>query len=492
MNGTKRIFACIIMLSVLLSFGGCKSKEVSETTAGSKTTVENIDKQNTTTPPPPPLQNDEPEQDGIISTDPTQASQEPEQENREEEREILEINGLVLINDIDPEIEVELKYATSENFANQKVYPYDICVLQRSTAEKLAKANQEFMKLGYRIKVWDAYRPVSVQRTFWEIVPDSRYVANPDKGGSKHNRGTAVDVTLIDMKGNELEMPSGFDDFSGKGSRNNTNMSDTARDNMNLLTDIMVRNGFTTISSEWWHYNDSDSDMYGVIDVNLEEFLQGDAPSDSSGLVIDPFIDRLGEIVGSSSQVLLVVADKIDAIEAKAYAYEKKNGLWQAVFEPMDVVFGSRGLTDHKQEGDKKSPIGIFPLERCYGRVENPGTKLTYTQFAENDFWVDDPESKYYNTYQKGASNGNWKSAEDLYAIGQPYKYFIVIEYNTKNPLPGNGSAIFLHIWKEKGSPTAGCTAMSEQNLLKVIRWLDPTQIPVIIQTTTKGEGSIL
>jgi L,D-peptidoglycan transpeptidase YkuD (ErfK/YbiS/YcfS/YnhG family) len=190
--------------------------------------------------------------------------------------------------------------------------------------------------------------------------------------------------------------------------------------------------------------------------------------------------------IGDSQQVLLVIADDMGSPKAKAYAYEKINGAWQPTLEAMEAVLGSGGLSYNKKEGDKKSPIGVYKLERCFGREENPGTKLSYTQFYQNDFWVDDIHSEYYNTFQKGPSNGRWISAEDLYVVGNRYKYFIVIEYNTVNPLPGAGSAIFLHIWKSPDTPTSGCTALSEENLLGVIRWLDPAKKPVLAQFPAK------
>ncbi len=470
----KKQFTVYIIILFLL-IGGCNKPE---TTTPANHGVSNQVELEPTAPAPTlpyeePGQTDEPHTTTVTPT-PSVAP----------EREPLEINGLVLVEAIDPDIAIELRYATSNNFTKQKVYPLHVCVLQKQTAMKLAKANAELMELGYRLKIWDAYRPLSVQRIFWEIVPDSKYVANPDKGGSKHNRGSAVDVTLIDMNGNELEMPSGFDDFSEKASRKSAQMTETARKNMELLTDVMVRNGFTTISTEWWHYNDSDSDKFPITDVNLEEFLQGDAPSDDNGLVIDPYIEKLDEVpgIGQSQQVLLVIADGTDTIRADARAYEKVNGAWRLAFEPMDAVLGSKGLAYSKKEGDKKSPIGVYPLERCFGRGENPGTKLSYTQFYQNDFWVDDMYSELYNTFQKGPVNGRWSSAEDLFAIGNVYKYFAVIEYNTVNPLPGVGSAIFLHIWRDQDSPTAGCTALSEENVLKIIRWLDPAYKPVLAQ----------
>lgn len=478
MNHQKRFSLAIILISVFILSAGCNKPE---------------------TPADKPS---EEIRNGVVTPVPTEAIQEPKQDEPpapitvtpgadkpvEGDKPIQQVNGLVQVEDIDPMIAIELKYATSDNFTKQKVYPLNICVLQKQTAEKLAKANEELMEYGYRIKIWDAYRPLAVQRIFWELVPDSKFVANPNKGGSKHNRGTAVDVTLIDMEGNELEMPSGFDDFSGKGARNSTDMTEPARENMQLLTDVMVRNGFTTIASEWWHYNDSDSDKFEAIDVNLEEFLQGDAPSDDSGLVIDPYADRLSSIPGirDSQQVLLVVADDTDAYKAKVHAYEKIDGTWQPAFNVMDAVLGSRGLAYSKKEGDRKSPIGVFKLERCFGRVENPGTKLSYTQFFQNDFWVDDSNSELYNTFQKGPPNGRWSSAEDLFAVGDRYKFFAVVEYNTVNPLPEAGSAIFLHIWKSQDSPTAGCTALSEENLLEIIRWLNPAQKPVLAQFPAK------
>ena len=90
--------------------------------------------------------------------------------------------------------------------------------------------------------------------------------------------------------------------------------------------------------------------------------------------------------------------------------------------------------------------------------------------------------SAFYNSFQKGPAQGRWNSAEDLYKIGASYKYFISVEYNTVNPTPGKGSAIFMHIWKGPDSSTAGCTAMSEENLVKIICWLEPSKKPMLLQ----------
>lgn len=188
--------------------------------------------------------------------------------------EIKEINGFVLLSSLDKDIVIDLKYATTDNFTKKIIYPNKVCVLRKNTAVNLVKANTQLKKSGYRIKVWDAYRPVYVQHIFWDIVKDSRFVANPKNGGSIHNKGCAVDVTLVDKDGNALNMPSKFDDFSTKAYRSNSKMTNDAKRNMDLLTKYMVANGFTTLNTEWWHFEDVASKNYKIADINLKLFLK--------------------------------------------------------------------------------------------------------------------------------------------------------------------------------------------------------------------------
>ncbi|MFA9398520.1 MAG: M15 family metallopeptidase [Clostridiaceae bacterium] len=183
------------------------------------------------------------------------------------------IDGLVLIEDIDSSIIIDLRYATANNFTGQVIYKEDICALNFETAVKLKKANESLKKLGYKIKILDGYRPKYAQKIFWSICPDTRYVANPATGDS-HNTGCAVDVTLVDLEGNEIEMPSEFDDFSTKASRNNNEVTDVAKNNVDILTEAMVDAGFKTITTEWWHYNDVDIAKYQHKDAELKEFLE--------------------------------------------------------------------------------------------------------------------------------------------------------------------------------------------------------------------------
>ena len=116
------------------------------------------------------------------------------------------------------------------------------------------EANKKFIKKGYRIKLFDCYRPLDIQKKMWTIVSNPEYVANPAKG-SIHNRGGAVDITLVDSSGKELEMGTGFDFFGIEAGHNYTNLSQKIKDNRILLKSVMMESGFNPFNSEWWHYN---------------------------------------------------------------------------------------------------------------------------------------------------------------------------------------------------------------------------------------------
>lgn len=178
---------------------------------------------------------------------------------------------LVDIREVDDTIVIDLRYATKNNFTKKKLYSDAIPLLRKETANKLAKVNKEVSKKGYRIKVWDAYRPFSFQQVLWNAAKDKRYVANP-KNGSIHNRGGAVDLTLVNSKGKELKMPTDFDHFTSKASRNYSKMNKTAKKNMNYLTKVMKKHGFTTINDEWWHYTDTNWHDYPLLNVPLHSF----------------------------------------------------------------------------------------------------------------------------------------------------------------------------------------------------------------------------
>lgn len=171
---------------------------------------------------------------------------------------------LVKVKDYIPDIFVELKYASEDNFTGHKIYDFTEAYLRYGTVQKLMKVQEALRKQGLSLKIWDAYRPPAAQFVFWEICPDDTYIANPIKGFSPHSRGGAVDITLADRTGKELEMPTEYDDFSGKAVRDYPDWTPQAVANQRIVEQLMVDNGFVAYEGEWWHY--VDTDKYEVVE----------------------------------------------------------------------------------------------------------------------------------------------------------------------------------------------------------------------------------
>ncbi len=162
----------------------------------------------------------------------------------------------VRVKDFIEDIEVELKYATEDNFTGQVIYDFSEGYLRYGTVLKLAKVQEELKNKGFRLKIWDAFRPVEAQFRLWEVYPDSTFVANPNEGYSSHSRGNTVDITLVTAGGEYVEMPTPFDDFSQQAKRSYVGVSRQARKNSTMLEEIMQKNGFIPNPNEWWHYSD--------------------------------------------------------------------------------------------------------------------------------------------------------------------------------------------------------------------------------------------
>ncbi|HEY3268129.1 MAG TPA: M15 family metallopeptidase [Armatimonadota bacterium] len=171
---------------------------------------------------------------------------------------------------IAPGIVVDLPYARNANAFGAAMYPLNRAFLRSKTAGRLARAQRLLCSTGLRLKVWDAYRPLSVQRAMWDALPDEDFVAPPGRG-SRHNRGAAVDVTLVGPLDAEVEMPSGFDDFSERAHVGYAGGSREARANRDLLRAVMLAAGFTGIDEEWWHFDDPEYRRWPLCDVSLHQ-----------------------------------------------------------------------------------------------------------------------------------------------------------------------------------------------------------------------------
>lgn len=195
-------------------------------------------------------------------------------------------------------------------------------------------------------------------------------------------------------------------------------------------------------------------------------------------------VDKMTTL-GNNRQVILVTTNSYGTYTGQVRTFDKdSNGKWHQKLSSTAYI-GKNGFADNKREGDLKSPTGKYSIGHAFGYAGNPGTKLSFKSSTSNDVWVDDSNSKYYNTWQsKNKSDKDWKSAESM--THELYRYGFVINYNTSQT-PNKGSAIFMHVARPGTGYTTGCTAVNQGDLLKIMKWVDPSKNPVIIQTPESG-----
>ena len=168
-------------------------------------------------------------------------------------------SDFVKVLDYIPNARIDLKYSTLDNFTGCIIYNFSEAYLRYGTTLKLQNAQKQLESLGYTIQIWDAFRPFEAQIALWNAYPNGNYVANPQKGYTSHNLGNTVDITIVQLNGSEVNMPTAFDDFTAKANRDYSDVSSEQADHAILLETIMTNCGFKGYSNEWWHYEDVDS-----------------------------------------------------------------------------------------------------------------------------------------------------------------------------------------------------------------------------------------
>lgn len=182
---------------------------------------------------------------------------------------------LVRLLALDPEFIIDLKYATEDNFTKQKIYSSGDCYVNRNTARLLIKAKNVFKADGYRVKIWDAYRPISAQRRFFEILPNPLFIGEPPDMSAvntfrpAHLNGQCVDITLVNRDGRDVDMPTGFDDFSEMTGLICRHIPEALRKNAEYLRFVMESVGFSGYDSEWWHFYDATTPPAPFLDFQL-------------------------------------------------------------------------------------------------------------------------------------------------------------------------------------------------------------------------------
>jgi len=179
-------------------------------------------------------------------------------------------HNLVDLQTVIPDLVVEMPYATPHNFTGETLYPANRAFLVEPAAAALASAASMLRAQGFRLKILDAYRPLSVQRKLWEKNPDRNFVAHPSTG-SRHNRGASVDLTLITLDGTEVEMPSLYDEFGAKAGAFQKSLPPHIATNLKILQQAMQTSGFKLLNSEWWHFDHPCWKDSPLLDVPLTE-----------------------------------------------------------------------------------------------------------------------------------------------------------------------------------------------------------------------------
>jgi L,D-peptidoglycan transpeptidase YkuD (ErfK/YbiS/YcfS/YnhG family) len=186
-----------------------------------------------------------------------------------------------------------------------------------------------------------------------------------------------------------------------------------------------------------------------------------------------------------SEQVIIVVTDDWNSIRATLYCVEKIKGRWLIQFS-FPAVVGSKGMADDKTEGDMKSPSGIFHLGPAFGYADKTKARwihLPYVRGSDTLICVDDGASRFYNhLIDSNSLPADWHSHEDMHQKDDAYKWGLFVQYNAHPVVKGKGSCIFLHIWENERTGTAGCTAMEEKNLIRLLRWIQAEKVPLLVQ----------
>lgn len=396
-------------------------------------------------------------------------------------------SGFVVLTDVVPDAVLEMRYYTTYNFVGERIAGYEepCALLTKEAAQALKAASDDFVSRGYRLKIYDAYRPQAAVAHFrrWARNPDTRmkrhfyprlkkselfsrgYIATR----SGHSRGSTVDLTLLDGKtGRELDMGGSFDLFDSVSRFDYPHLSAEQRRNRKLLRDVMIRHGFKPYRGEWWHFTLAKEPYPRTWFTFPVRQLQKAAVSLSAAQVA-----RLR----AARQTNQLVITSFDDAGATLALYEKQGSAWHRILA-VPAYIGKNGL-GKMAEGDKKTPVGRYRFTMAFGIAPDPGSRMPYTQVNENHYWVGDSASPLYNRFASSADGTfDRRQSERLIDYEKAYRYCLNINYN-EDGTPGKGSAIFLHCYSDN-EYTEGCIAIPEDAMKRILRRVDKNCVLLI------------
>ena len=309
-----------------------------------------------------------------------------------------------------------------------------------------------------------------------------RVSEQPDRNAAKETIVDGYQKLLRQVRGGasaqklrvQKDLVETLAEFDGNSDEFYTALESAIREGLSLSDDDMA-------FSPWKEYaNDSHFQ-----ELRKASSGRASAETDSLQLLRTVIENNPGAFSEKTKQIVLVTSEKAGDVLAKIHTFEKRNGGWVAELGVMNASGGRKGFAyfDEKSEGDGHAPSGVFALERTFGYEESVRTRMDYEQVSDRDWWIDDRKSPNYNQWVKlKEGDTKFKDAnEALKRSDRLYHYAIVVEYNTKKPVSGKGSAIFIHWERSPGAPTAGCIATSLEGMEALFLWLDPEKKPLIV-----------
>ena len=418
----------------------------------------------------------------------------------------LDSSGFVVLSDVVPDVVQEIRYYSTYNFVGERITGYDepCALMTKEAAAALKNVADELRAKGYRLKVYDAYRPQMAVDHFvrWaENLGDKRmkpyfypqveknrlFVEGYIDAKSGHSRGSTIDLTLFDMStGKEVDMGGTFDYF-GELSHPDYKGNLTAKQLQNrmLLREAMTRHGFKPLATEWWHFTLRDEpypDTYFNFPV---------AKLPKSNLAIKESPNWVQKLSAAKNADQLLVVGAMGKTTAWVSLHEKNaQGQWVQIMTTPGFI-GKNGLGKTK-EGDSKTPVGTFHFTAAFGIAPDPGCAIPYQQVDENSYWSGDgrPGMKYNEMVDIRQYPGlNKNDSEHIVDYNPNYIYAMNISYNEAGT-PGKGSAIFLHCLDAKKPYTGGCVAIPEDKMRFVMQHVQK-DCTVVINSLDKLGGAL-
>ncbi len=418
-------------------------------------------------------------------------------------------SDFVLLSDVVPDAIQEIRYYSTYNFVGDRIAGYEepVALLTKEAAVALKGASDELVEKGYRLKIFDAYRPQMAVTNFmnWALDPsDVRmkqyFYPELDKSvlfpqgyiaeHSGHSRGSTLDLTLFDMTTEkEVDMGGTFDYFGELSHPDFKGITEQQYANRMLLRDVMMRHGFKPLEEEWWHFTLKDEpfkDTYFTFPVTTKSVVssanthQANASTTTMLGESPKWISKLPQSK-TSSQMLVVAA--YDTTVAWVSLNEKgSDGKWKTIMTSPGFI-GKNGLGKTK-EGDGKTPVGTYGFNAAFGIAKDPGCSIPYIQVGDDQYWSGDvnPGMQYNKMVNiKDYPNLDKENSEHIIEYTRQYQYCLNISYNADG-VPGLGSAIFLHCMGPSKPYTGGCVAVPEDQMKIIMQNVKP-DCTVVIDT---------